>query len=206
MKFYLLFIFFSTVLFADFPITCEGKTHITYHHPIKEQNFVITCYEPVQLDCNLHNLRCLNSHPTPQKQIHFQDGIRDLYSDQLELSYTHIDNKILLDKLKIYGNVYLMQERSLKKEESDPEYAHADQLDYDYRHEKVILSANSGRRVTYYDPSNNTHLSAPKILIDHSISTSKPRIQSIGDTSILFDPKDFKDLKDHFSLKSKETL
>lgn len=206
MKMFFLLLFFSTTLIADFPIISDGTTQITYLDANKKEKHVITCYEQIELDFNFNYLQCLSHHHDLKKQIHFHDELHDLYSDHLRATYTHKNGALELEQLKIYGNVCLIQKEDPSQilAFDELQYALADQLEYDYKNQYMILRAKENSSVLYYDSINNYKIAAHEVAMKQDGESNKPIVQGIGKVRFVFQDDELEKFKKHFTGKGKE--
>lgn len=196
----------GTVLYADFPIECEGETQIIYLDAKHKENHTISCFERVEIDLNNNYLRCLTKKHDPKRQIHFHDELHDLYSDQLLAHYIHKEGSLTLDKLKIYGHVCLIQKNNDTSDLAFEElqYALADQLDYDYQKDLITLKSKEDNDVLYYDQVNNYRICADEVLVLRSPETNKAIVEGVGKVRFTFKDDELEKFKKHFFGKNKE--
>lgn len=206
MKFLFWFLFLTLPLAADFPIIGEGTTHITYVNEESKELHSITCHEEVELDFNFNYLQCLSRPGPGKKQIHFHDALHDLYSDHLRATYVVKDGTLELDKLKIYGNVCLI----IKETPEDilafdeMQYALADQMEYDYKNDKILLKSKENAHVLYYDPNHNYRISAQEITMIRDQKAEFPKVEGSGRVRFTFQEDELQKFKAQFSGKTQD--
>lgn len=206
MKKLLLLLLTSNFLIADFPIECEGFTQITYVDKKEKSDHTISCHGKVEIDLSNNYLQCLTTTHNPQKQVHFHDDTHDLYSDQLRATYTQEKGHLVLDKLKIYGHVCLIQKNDPLNELAfeEMQYALADHLDFDYKKELIVLRSKEDSNVLYYDQVNNYRIAADEVKVTRNLESQKALVKGIGKVRFTFDNAELENFKKHFFGKSKE--
>ena len=114
--------------------------------------------------------------------------------------------RLVLDKLKIYGHVCLIQKNDPLEDLAFEElqYALADHLDFDYKTELITLRSKEGSNVLYYDQINNYRIAADEVRVKKSLKTQKAIVDGIGRVRFTFDDDELEKFKKHFFGKSKE--
>ena len=83
------------------------------------------------------------------------------------------------------------------------QYALADELEYQPHSQEIVLKAQEGNRVLFFDKINGVQMSAPGLKIHHDSMKRKDTVQGIGDVHFTFVEKELEQLKKRFHLSKK---
>jgi hypothetical protein len=185
----------------------DDKKNIEHH---------LTCHGKMTLDhvrMQLHMESPVNEFGkvNEDEQVKFEDPMGVIQADSLTLEYELDKNNIIPIKLILIGNVKMLNSYAADpSKQSSPlvQYALADKVEYDPQtKEAVFFSIGKGRRVLFYDKTNDLQVSAPGLKIKRDEVTHKDSIKGICDVRFCFIENEFDQLRQRFlldKLKNKE--
>lgn len=184
-----------------------GNTTLTHINSSKQQLHQINCYDKVSLD----HENCCVTMSSPQasdglipkeKQVFFHDKKGEIRADSLKMHYSQINDKCIMTKLHLEGNVSLFDYKASDTLTSNDflHYAIADRVTYTPASEELYLEAYKNKRVLFYDKINNLQISAPALKIKRDSITQKESIKGIGDVRMSFIESELQQLKERFEL------
>lgn len=155
-------------------ITTKGKTELKSNLNDGFQHLLV-CYGQMQLD---QDRLVLTLESPPEEPLeYFHDQIK-LIADQAQLQYTNVGRSITPQKLFLFGNIQLTStEEALR-------CAVADQFVYFPEEKKMILSAQDGNHVLFWDQQQELSISAKEIHITHTDNGEK--VKGIGNVRFAF--------------------
>ncbi len=185
---------FTTSLFADSlnEFYCEGKTSLSYLDEETAEKHTLTCFGPVTLDNQKGMLtleaRHKNLLDNRNQQILFQDRIGEIKADFIEANYTTNVRQIIPNKIVLKGHISIIQNGHVNTEDSRPllQYALADSIEFFPNDNIMILYADEGNRVLFFDKIQDFQMSADKVIIKRNELNKQESIQGIGKVHFIF--------------------
>lgn len=182
-------------------------TELLLLDPQKKLQHKLICHGPLTVDHEHSSI--LFKSPAPdlsgtvaqEHQVYFEDTMGEIYADQMQLDYADIQGRPTPTKLRMEGQVSILNrfDGHVAESSSVLQYALADQVDYFPNSEEMILHAQNGKRVLVYDKVNNVQMSAPTFKLKRSEGSGKGSIQGVGDVRFTFIEGELDKLRAHFS-------
>jgi hypothetical protein len=116
------------------------------------------------------------------KQIYYEEKEIAFYADSASLEYSIAGNLIQPSQLILKGNIRLFSHAPLKP----PRCGSADRVTYSLTTGTLILSANPGKKVLFWDEAQGIHLSAPEVHIVYDVETKQQNVKGIGTVQFSF--------------------
>lgn len=191
-------------------IKSDGLILVTHQEGLLKQPHCLTCHGKMLVDhqvleITMDSPRGKQGRVIKNKQVTFNDSLGEMQADKLKMSYRFQNGKIIPVKLKLEGNVSLLDRKNDRTAPFDrPQilhYALADCVDYDPQTKEVLFSGSKKKRVLFYDKENNLQVSAPKLKVKRDQATKKESVQGIGDVRFSFLEREFEQLRERFNLK-----
>lgn len=186
----------------------EGKTVIVFKvadgkaHTLTSYGLVTV--DHIQLCTTMNSPKNSKGRVRGDDQVSFVDSQGEVCADKAVLSYAVIDDKVVLSKVKLEGNVRL---RDHHGENGDTlHYTVADFVEYNPQAKEMIFTAKAKRRVLFYDKVNNLQISAPALKISRDAVTDKESIKGIGDVRFSFIDQEYAQLRNKFKLDPTEAV
>jgi len=180
-------------------------TQVSYTDFQKKQVHKVNCPGPFNIDHERQEMLLqglLNSvgQRDEEQQVFLDDVQGEMYADQVLIQYTWINRQFVPEKIILEGNVRLMNRFNGHEEESGGVLHHvlADRVDYFPKKREMLLTGFDGRRVLFFDKSNNVQMSAPSLKVQNDPITQKAAVQGFGDVRFTFIEKELEQLKNHF--------
>lgn len=155
-------------------ITAKGKTELTYKLDV---DFVhlLKCYGKMQLD---QDRLVLNVTSPPEKPIEYFHDQMKLIADTAELKYEQLGRNITAKQLQLTDNIQLSSLQDSNR------CAVADKFNFFPEEKKIILSANPGNNVLFWDREQDLSISAKEV---HITRTEKgEKIKGVGNVRFAF--------------------
>ncbi len=136
-------------------ITAKGKTEITYQLD-EDFKHLLICYGQMQVDQDRLVLTLDSPHEQPIEYFH--DEMK-LCADRAELDYTEEGKTIKPRRLLLAGNVHLFIENNQSR------CSIADQFAFYPEEKKMVLCAQNGNNVLFWDEEKDLSISAREVHI-----------------------------------------
>lgn len=123
------------------------------------------------------------------KQVFYYDALGEVQADKATIYYRNVEGKLAIDKLTLEGNVYIVDHKGMKSaggENKPLHYALADFAEYTPHNNQMFLNSRQGRRVLFYDKTNQLQVSAPALRITRDQQTKKDAVKGFGDVRFHF--------------------
>jgi hypothetical protein len=188
-------------------LECRGETHLTVDDSKKNYGCTFVCYGQVSVDRDEQIILMsspINGAGFTDKgaQVFFQDGLAKMSADRVHLYFVDSDEKPILEKVILEGNVQLMNRLAqLLDGETPIQYALADKIEYLSRSKELNLISSSSQRVLFQDSVNRIQISAPALKIKRSSAAQRGYIQGVGDVRFSFAKNEMDLIKDTFFLQ-----
>lgn len=132
-------------------------------------------------------------------QVHYCDDMGEIYANQAQISYAYINGEYKPVKITLIDQVQLINHMKAQ-EKSQRQYALADRVEYFFDQEEMILQANEGKRVLFFDPVKDMQLAARLVKGHRNYQTGNQAIQGIGDVRLTFKQDELDKLKKSFNI------
>ncbi len=120
------------------------------------------------------------------KQLYYEESEVAFYADHAALEYS-VDGDVMQPSLlTLKGNIRLFSHDPLKP----PRFGSADRLTYSLTTRTLILSANPGKKVLFWDETQGMHLSAPEVHIVYDSEKKEQNVKGIGAVQFSFTPEE----------------
>lgn len=167
---------------------------------------MLTCYDKMIVDHQLLTIT-MDSPKDPAgkvlegKQVFFQDYMGEIQADKVKLVYELTEGGLKPAKLFLEGHVRMVNAFSEKTDEAGKlkQYVLADAVEYVPATQEANFKSNKGRRVLFYDKSNDLQISAAALTIKRNQATKKDSIKGTGDVRFSFIENEFALLRQRFS-------
>ena len=195
-------------------ISKEGKNklaNLTAH-----KDTTITCKKNEKIEkiicpgqLTVDNQQCfliMEGIPDTLQQVYLEGNLGKVYADRAKIEYYWKNKQLVPQKIVLDGNIQLnnrLDSNSEKNKKPARQYLLADHMEYNAESQELLLSANEGQRVLFYDQTNNVQMSAPSLKIRQQAETKKQVIQGIGDVRFTFIEKELEQLKKRFEQDKK---
>lgn len=189
-------------------IEAEGNTLLTYRETDKNLSHTLACPGLVKVDHEKMETRLLAApHESlvdedSDRQVHFEDAKGEIFADKALIKYALMDGSINISKIYLLGNVKIYNRLSSVDDETivTLQYILADRVDFTPNtNEMIFKSLDQGRRVLFFDKTNNLQVSAPALKIIREKATQKESIKGLGDVRFSFLDSEFEQLCKRFS-------
>ena len=117
-----------------------------------------------------------------EHQLYYEEEELAIFADHASLEYLVVNNVMQPESLTLKGNIRLFshyQTQPLK-------CGAADRLTYSLTTRTLILSANPGKKVLFWDEAQGVHLSAPEVHITYDSATKEQNVKGIGAVQFTF--------------------
>lgn len=167
-------------------IRTKGKTVLHYTAPGESSVQTLLSYGSLVLDRE-HLQATLDSPEIDGKvplnqQIYYEDEDIGIHGNKAILEYSIVDSKLQPTALSLKDKVRLFSRDPSKGKRC----ALADRLHYSPLTHTLILSADPGKKVLFYDEVESLRIVAPEIHIVQDPETKKQTIQGIGKVQFTF--------------------
>lgn len=167
-------------------IRSKGRTTLQYLDPESQTMRTLITHGTLSLDQN--KMHAIIDSPEkqglvpPELQIYYEEEDLAVQGDKASVEYTINENQMQPISLSIKGNVRL---RSRNTEEPQ-RFALADRLSYSPATKTLILSANPGKKVLFWDEGQTLRISAQEVHITQDPETKKENVKGIGNVKFAF--------------------
>jgi hypothetical protein len=195
-------------------IETAGRSVLSYTNEDKNLDHCLTCHGSIKVD-HIKMEAWLFSPKNEQgsviegKQIHLDDIKGEIFADKAFIKYDFVSGEAVPSKIILGGNVRILN--TLTRHENGMttalQYAIADQVEYIPHSNEMLFKANSGRRVLFFDKTNNLQVSAPALKVTRGSGAQKEIVQGFGDVRFSFIEHEFEQLRKRFAFdKANPTL
>lgn len=167
-------------------ITSKGKTSLTYLDADKNQTHRLTTFGPLVID--RENLTANVESPLIEgiipleKQIHYEEGDIAVFADRALMEYASSGKTLEPTALHLKGRVRLLSSDPA----SLPRCALADRVNYSPATRTLILAADPGKKVLFWDETQSLSVSAREVHITRDASTQEETIKGVGQVQFAF--------------------
>ncbi len=167
-------------------IRAHGPTTLYYKDPQHEGIHKIFCHGTAILDREKLQAT-LDSPKTDGKvsrhqQIYYEDKELSIYANEATCEYSITDNQIQPVALSLKGGVRL----SSLDIQKPPRCGVADRLHYSLTTHTLILSANPGKKVLFWDEAQGARFSANEVHITQDPQTKQQSVKGVGNVQFSF--------------------
>ncbi len=120
------------------------------------------------------------------KQLYYEESEIAFFADSASLEYSISGDQMQPSLLTLKGNIRLFSKDPLQP----PRFGLADRLTYSLTTRTLILSANPGKKVLFWDETQGMHLSAPEVHIVCDPVTKEQNVKGIGAVQFSFTPEE----------------
>ena len=167
----------------------QGTTSLLYKDASQAVHKLISHgtihFDKDKLHANLDSPEVDGSTPR-DKQLYYQEEEIAIYADSAALEYSLSGDTLEPTLLTLKGNIRLFSHDSQKP----PRCGCADRLTYSLTTRTLILSANAGKKVLFWDETQGMHLSAPEVHITRDQETKLQHIKGVGAVQFSFTPEE----------------
>lgn len=135
-------------------------------------------------------------------QVLFRDDRGDIYADRALVKYGYVDGQYVTKKIVMLGNVRIINQPLSSSEGTMPVFQHllAERVEYYPETNELAMMSSGGKRVLFYDQTNNLQVSAPSLKVARDRSTKKDAITGQGDVRFRFIETEFDEIRRKFLL------
>ena len=134
------------------------------------------------------------------KQLYYEEEEFAVFADYASLEYSIVnETAIQPSSLTLIGNIRLFSHDTQKPLRCGL----ADRLTYSLTTKTLILSANPGKKVLFWDESQGMHLSAPEVHITYDPETKQQQVRGIGAVQFAFTPDEQSKIQQFFPRSKK---
>jgi lipopolysaccharide export system protein LptA len=167
-------------------IRAHGPTTLTYNDPQRGGYHKVLCHGNAQIDreklqANLDSPKT-DGKVLPHQQLYYEEAELCIRADQAAFEYSVADNTLQPVSLALKGAVRLSSLGTQKP----PRCGVADRLNYSLTTRTLILSANPGKKVLFWDESQGARVSANEVHITEDPLTKQQLIRGIGNVQFAF--------------------
>ena len=178
-------------------IHSQGPTHLIYKdshgrsHKLISQGIVNFEREHLKATIESPDHEGLVSR---DKQLYYEEDELALYADNAALEYSAVGDTIHPASLTLKGNVRLFSHDPHKPFRCGL----ADRMTYSLVTQTLILSANPGKKVLFWDEMQGMRLAAPEVHITFDPQTKEQQVKGIGAVQFTFTPEEQSKLQQFF--------
>ncbi len=184
---------------------CLGETLLTVLDQKKNFDCTFACYGMMKFDkrngqITMKSPKDVHGKVLEGKQVFLRDGIAKISADKVKLFYEWVEDKKVLDKVLLEGDVHLINRLTTFTEEEGPlQFALADVIEYIPKTKELNLLSSGKHRVLFLDRVNHIQISAPALRIKRSTPAQKGYIQGVGDVRFSFVKQEVELMKHSFT-------
>jgi hypothetical protein len=167
-------------------IRAHGPATLFYQDAQMGKRHKIVCYGNAHID--REKLQASLDSPktegkvAPQHQLYYEEPELCIKADEAQFEYSIADNTLQPVSLALKGGVRLSSLGTQKP----PRCGIADRLNYSLTTRTLILSANPGRKVLFWDEAQGARISANEVHITEDPQTKQQFIRGIGNVQFAF--------------------
>ena len=186
-------------------ISSKGKTTLHYLDAEKKQTHCLTTFGPLVID--RENLTAQVESPLIEgkipleKQIHYEEGDVAVFADRALMEYAASGKVLEPTALHLKGNVRLIGTDPATL----PRCALADRVNYSPATRTLILAADPGKKVLFWDETQSISVSAREVHITRDASTQEESIKGVGQVQFAFTSMESEVLKKVFPFYHPQT-
>lgn len=175
-------------------IESNGHSVICHQETLKQECRWLICNGKMRIDHAKMEVVLLSpfdvqGQVSAGKQVFYYDDLGEFQADKATIYYQNIEGKLAVSKVTLEGNVYIVDHKGMKSSggENKPlHYALADFAEYTPHDKQMFLNSQQGRRVLFYDKTNQLQVSAPALKITRDQQTKKEAVKGFGDVRFHF--------------------
>lgn len=133
------------------------------------------------------------------RQLYYEEEEFAVYADHASLEYSVNGETVQPSSLTLMGNIRLFSHDPKKPARCGL----ADRLTYSLTTKTLILSANPGKKVLFWDETQNMHLGAPEVHITQDPETHQQTVKGVGAVQFAFSPDEQSKIQQLFPLLKK---
>lgn len=118
------------------------------------------------------------------KQLYYEEEELAVFADTASLEYSMTSDTLEPSSLTLSGNIRLFSHDPQKPSRCGL----ADRLIYSLTTRTLILSANPGKKVLFWDEAQGMRLSAPEVHITYDPETKQQQVKGVGAVQFAFTP------------------
>lgn len=187
-------------------MSCMGETSLYYFDEKNDVCFTLCCCGGMNINHSV--LKALfysnidNGFVPEDQQVFFQDGTGEVRGNTILVDYGIVKNKLQPVKVKVIGNVRVLNGCSESDEvkKKGLQYALADEAELFLLSREVRLISKEGRQVLFFDKEKNIEMSAQEIRAKRDLMTKGDSIRGIGVVRCSFEDKELLRLKKAFNI------
>ncbi len=131
---------------------------------------------------------------THEHQLYYEEDELAIYADHASLEYSIVNDTLQPASLSLKGNIRLFSHDPQKPLRCGA----ADRLTYSLTTRTLILYANPGKKVLFWDEVQGMHLAAPEVHITYDSATKQQNVKGIGAVQFAFTPDEHNKLMQLF--------
>ena len=179
-------------------IHAQGPTTLTYRDPSFTQPHKLACFGKMDIDRD----KLLATLESPEKegkvphdkQIYYEEEEIGVFADRAVLEYSESENLLQPVSLNLKGNIRLFSHDP----KQPPRCGTADRLNYSLMTRTLILYANPGNKVLFWDESQGLRMSASEVHITYDSETTHHRVKGVGKVQLSLTSEEQQYLKQLF--------
>lgn len=175
-------------------IVSKGLSKLTFDDVLNGKQ-TLEVFGEVLVDTKGQFVHLKSETVSPFRLIHFYNSFGDVYGKDAVLTFRKEESRFVPLYLVLKGDVLLQYKKPLSEV-----FALADQLEYDFLTEKLILKGNGKKRVLFFDKLNQMEASAELLIITKDLNSGKPIVEGKGDVHFKFSADELIELKSRFTL------
>lgn len=179
-------------------IHAQGPTTLTYDDPSFSQPHKLISYGTMDLDRD----KLLATLDSPEKegripldkQIYYEEEEIGVFADRAILEYSESENQLRPVSLQLKGNIRLFSHDP----KQPPRCGISDRLNYSLTTRTLILSANPGNKVLFWDESQGLRMSASEVHITYDTESKHHTVKGVGKVQLSLTTEEQQHLKQLF--------
>ena len=185
-------------------ISTQGKTRLEYipHNQTTPQ--VLICHDSMLIDRDKLSAVLLSPEEKgrvlDEKQIYYEEERIASFADRARIDYAIVDSKITPVSLTMTHNIRLFSHLP----DAPQRCSLADRLTYSPETHTLILSADPGKRVLFWDEGQSLCIAAQEIHIIQDSKTKEESIKGVGNVKFAFTSQESELLQDIFPFYKRE--
>jgi hypothetical protein len=167
-------------------LRAKGNTTLEYKELADDKLRKLTSYGSIRVD--QEKLQAFIDSPEtngkvlPSQQLSYEDEEFTIYSDKAHMEYSVVDDALQPVSITLRGNVRLLSHDQSKP----PRAALADRLSYAPSTQTLILAANPGKRVLFWNEEQALCISAQEVHVTHDPDSHEESVKGIGNVKFTF--------------------
>jgi len=161
-------------------IRAKGKTLLHYKDAQDNSSHQLMCFGTLKIDREKLNGFLdspeMNGRVAEDQQIHYEGNEMTAFSDKAYIEYSLVEESLQPVSLALKGNIRLTSAQA----EAPTRCALSDRLSYSPSTHTLILSADPGKKVLFWDEQQSLHISAAEVHITRDPNTHKDSIKGVG--------------------------